>query len=581
MNLPAGRLEDTVPLHKPEVLCRVCGDKASGKHYGVQSCDGCRGFFKRSIRRNLEYVCKENGNCVVDVARRNQCQACRFKKCLEVNMNKDAVQHERAPRCFQYKRDEHDAHERNSPYPVGDYIDRTRSDFRHMPYGSPAGFPTDFGYNGHISTRYSTAEHRPTYFRPLPHAVPQGLVQFHETPPTSGYNHFNNFRTFGTGHLSGITSTTEQNLRYQSGLTNGRQFNLNILPSMPTGVTSIVNGRKNEPVKPESFQDKKETTGEIEVAKTENTEELHEHISVSRTPSPVSNSVEASPKSSDRSLPEQSPSPSSTTKSLGEEVDDVKCAISPDERSRHSPNTQTVPTTRSDCTSFLPKFLPSNNLFNMSTLGLCSPYNANRLTDVSSNAHLEATYETAAKILFMSIKWARNIPSFLALPFRDQAILLEESWSELFILSAAQWSLPLDINSLMTAIGFSTTDQSERAMLLHGQLRALQEVILRFAAMRVDSTEYACLKALVLFKSEIKGLRDYLQVEVLQDQAQVMLADYCYANHPSSKVRFGKLLLLLPTLRTVGPRSIEEVFFRRTIGSIPIERLLCDMFKSS
>ncbi|CAH4038425.1 unnamed protein product [Pieris brassicae] len=83
---------------KPEILCRVCGDKASGKHYGVPSCDGCRGFFKRSIRRNLDYVCKETGRCVVDVNRRNQCQACRFSKCLRVNMKKDAVQHERAPR---------------------------------------------------------------------------------------------------------------------------------------------------------------------------------------------------------------------------------------------------------------------------------------------------------------------------------------------------------------------------------------------------------------------------------------------------------------------------------------------------
>jgi len=69
--------------------CLVCGDRASGKHYGVPSCDGCRGFFKRSVRRNMHYVCKAEGRCVVDAARRNQCQACRFQKCLRVNMNKD------------------------------------------------------------------------------------------------------------------------------------------------------------------------------------------------------------------------------------------------------------------------------------------------------------------------------------------------------------------------------------------------------------------------------------------------------------------------------------------------------------
>ncbi|RWS08949.1 hypothetical protein B4U79_12222 [Dinothrombium tinctorium] len=70
-------------------LCHVCGDRASGRHYGVASCDGCRGFFKRSVRRNLVFNCKETGNCVIDVARRNQCQACRFKKCLEVNMRRE------------------------------------------------------------------------------------------------------------------------------------------------------------------------------------------------------------------------------------------------------------------------------------------------------------------------------------------------------------------------------------------------------------------------------------------------------------------------------------------------------------
>ncbi|KAL3981681.1 Zinc finger C4 type (two domains) family protein [Acanthocheilonema viteae] len=75
-------------------LCRVCGDRASGRHYGVQSCDGCRGFFKRSVRRSMNYECKDRKQCIVDVARRNQCQACRFRKCLAVSMN-PPVQNER------------------------------------------------------------------------------------------------------------------------------------------------------------------------------------------------------------------------------------------------------------------------------------------------------------------------------------------------------------------------------------------------------------------------------------------------------------------------------------------------------
>lgn len=41
------------------------------------------------VYSNLDYVCKESGRCVVDVTRRNQCQACRFNKCLQVNMKKD------------------------------------------------------------------------------------------------------------------------------------------------------------------------------------------------------------------------------------------------------------------------------------------------------------------------------------------------------------------------------------------------------------------------------------------------------------------------------------------------------------
>lgn len=92
-----------------DVDCRVCEDHSSGKHYSIFSCDGCAGFFKRSIRRHRQYVCKNKGSpsegqCKVDKTHRNQCRACRLRKCLEIGMNKDAVQHERGPRNSSLRR---------------------------------------------------------------------------------------------------------------------------------------------------------------------------------------------------------------------------------------------------------------------------------------------------------------------------------------------------------------------------------------------------------------------------------------------------------------------------------------------
>lgn len=80
--------EKQQPQH---IECVVCGDKSSGKHYGQFTCEGCKSFFKRSVRRNLSYTCRANRNCPIDQHHRNQCQYCRLKKCLKVGMRREGI----------------------------------------------------------------------------------------------------------------------------------------------------------------------------------------------------------------------------------------------------------------------------------------------------------------------------------------------------------------------------------------------------------------------------------------------------------------------------------------------------------
>lgn len=118
-------LGQTVDLSRPQLVeyCVVCGDKASGtrstlsvksrsclfcialacfqifqiclsynfllssgRHYGAVSCEGCKGFFKRSVRKNLTYSCRSKQDCVINKHHRNRCQFCRLRKCLKMGM---------------------------------------------------------------------------------------------------------------------------------------------------------------------------------------------------------------------------------------------------------------------------------------------------------------------------------------------------------------------------------------------------------------------------------------------------------------------------------------------------------------
>ncbi|XP_028833547.1 nuclear receptor ROR-alpha A isoform X1 [Denticeps clupeoides] len=73
------------------IPCKICGDKSSGVHYGVITCEGCKGFFRRSQQSSVSYSCSRQSNCPIDRASRNRCQSCRLRKCVAQGMSRDAV----------------------------------------------------------------------------------------------------------------------------------------------------------------------------------------------------------------------------------------------------------------------------------------------------------------------------------------------------------------------------------------------------------------------------------------------------------------------------------------------------------
>nr|XP_046164767.1 estrogen-related receptor gamma-like isoform X2 [Oncorhynchus gorbuscha] len=98
----------------PKRLCLVCGDIASGYHYGVASCEACKAFFKRTIQGNIEYSCPATNECEITKRRRKSCQACRFMKCLNVGMMREGVRLDRVRGGRQKYKRRIDAE--NSPY---------------------------------------------------------------------------------------------------------------------------------------------------------------------------------------------------------------------------------------------------------------------------------------------------------------------------------------------------------------------------------------------------------------------------------------------------------------------------------
>ncbi|XP_035745327.1 nuclear receptor subfamily 2 group C member 2 isoform X3 [Egretta garzetta] len=189
--------------------------------------------------------------------------------------------------------------------------------------------------------------------------------------------------------------------------------------------------------------------------------------------------------------------------------------------------------------------------------------------------------ESASRLLFLSMHWARSIPAFQALGQDCNTSLVRACWNELFTLGLAQCAQVMSLSTILAAIVNHLQNSIQEDKLSGDRIKQvmehiwkLQEFCNSMAKLDIDGYEYAYLKAIVLFSPDHPGLTSSTQIEKFQEKAQMELQDYVQKTYPEDTYRLARILVRLPALRLMSSSITEELFFTGLIGNVPIDSII-------
>ncbi|XP_008412199.1 nuclear receptor subfamily 2 group C member 2 isoform X2 [Poecilia reticulata] len=511
---------------QPVEYCVVCGDKASGRHYGAVSCEGCKGFFKRSVRKNLTYSCRSKQDCVINKHHRNRCQFCRLRKCLKMGMKTDSVQSERKPIDVVPR-------ERHSNCAASTQKIYIRKDLNSPLIATPT-FISDTDTDGSRSS-----------------LLDQGMLVNIQQPV---------IQADGT-----LLLATDSKMDSEHG-------NLGTLANVVTSLANLSDSLKESLNNGDTSDSQQEEQSASEITRAFD------------TLAKVFNPPEAG---AEQNLAEKLQCVSGTTIQLiGRDQETPIIEVEgPLLTDSHVGFKLTMP-------SPMPEYL---------------------------NVHYIC--ESASRLLFLSMHWARSIPAFSALGWGRKRNLHNKSfpvnypchvamlpppvclwyvlhvyvfpsqeantslvracWNELFILGLAQCAHVMNLSTILAAIinhlQSSVQDDKlsgERVKQVMEHIWKFQEFCNSMTRLETDSYEYAYLKAIVLFSPDHPGVESSGQVEKFQEKALMELQDYVQKTYPEDTYRLTRILTRLPALRLMNSSITEELFFTGLIGNVSIDSII-------
>jgi hypothetical protein len=178
--------------------------------------------------------------------------------------------------------------------------------------------------------------------------------------------------------------------------------------------------------------------------------------------------------------------------------------------------------------------------------------------------------------LLILVEWAKYIPSFCELPLDDQVSLLRAHAGEHLLLSLVRRSMPFKDILLLGNDCIIPRHCPEPAM-SRLAARILDEIVEPLREIQIDDTELACLKTIVFFDPDARGVSDVNRIKAIRFQVQVNLEDYVNDRQYETRGRFGEILLALPSLQSITWQLVDQVQMAKNYGLVVVDNLLQEM----